>query len=61
VADELKRSEVLARPRPTEYNQDGVARDPRRGQYKEYGSPYSRLCKEVKQGGQGSKEIRRTV
>jgi hypothetical protein len=36
-----------------------VARDPRRGQYKEYGSPYSRLCKEVIHGGQGSKE--RTV
>ncbi len=33
-----------------------MARDPRRGQYKKYGSPYSRLCKEVIEGGQGSQE-----
>jgi hypothetical protein len=47
VAEELNRAEVLVQPRPAEYNQDRVARDPRRGQYKDYGPPYNRLCKEV--------------
>jgi hypothetical protein len=43
----VSRAEVMVRPRPAEYNIDRVARDPRRGQYKSYGPPYTKLCKEV--------------
>ena len=47
VTEELENREVLDRPRPAEYDQEGVARDPRRGQYRGFGLPYSRMCKEV--------------
>ena len=50
VAEEINRAEVIIKPKPAEYNMDRVARDPRRGQYKDpYGPPYNRLCKEVGQ------------
>jgi hypothetical protein len=51
AADEVNSAEVAGpRSRPAEYNLDRVARDPRRGQYKNYAPPYTKLCKEVEYG-----------
>ena len=48
VAEELYQAEVQVKPRPAEFDISRVARDPRIGTLtKDYGPPYSRLCKEV--------------
>ncbi|XP_023341552.1 uncharacterized protein LOC111711421 [Eurytemora carolleeae] len=45
---ELK-AEVHVKPRPADFNSNLGAQDPRRGRYaKDFGPPYSRLCKEVR-------------